>query len=80
MTSSAMRKISHFVDCNCATHDPEQLRYLAAHNSYLYFPGLLPVEDVLAARSAVLHIADRQACSEPIKKSVRVFAKRAYIL
>jgi len=56
-----MRKISHFVDCNCATHDPEQLRYLAAQNGYLYFPGLLPVEDVLAVRSAVLHIADRHS-------------------
>ena len=61
MTSSAMRKISHFVDCNGATQDPEQLRYLAAQNGYLYFPGLLPVEDELAVRRAVLHIADRHS-------------------
>ena len=61
MTSGAMRKISHFVDCNGATQDPAQLLYLAAQNGYLYFPGLLPVEDVLAVRSAVLHIADRHS-------------------
>ena len=59
MTSSAMQKICHFVDCSGATQDPDQLRYLAAQNGYLYFPGLLTVEDVLAVRSAVLHIADR---------------------
>ena len=56
-----MRKISHFVDCNGATQDPEQLRYLAAQNGYLYFPGLLPVEDELAARRAVLLLADRHS-------------------
>ena len=61
MTSSAMPRIGHFVDCNGATQDPDQLRYLAAQNSYLYFPGLLPVEDVLAVRRAVLHIADRHS-------------------
>ena len=61
MTSSAMRKISHFVDCSGVTQDPEQLRYLAAQNGYLYFPGLLPAEDVLALRRAILHIADRHS-------------------
>ena len=54
-----MLKIGHLVDCNSATQDPEQLRYLAAQNGYLYFPGLLPVEDVSAVRRAVLPIADR---------------------
>ena len=61
MTSGAMPRIGHFVDCNGATQDPDQLRYLAAQNGYLYFPGLLPVEDVLAVRRAVLHIADRHS-------------------
>ena len=61
MTSSAMQKICHFVDCSGATQDPDQLRYLAAQNGYLYFPGLLPVEDVLAVRRAILHIADRHS-------------------
>ena len=61
MTSSAMQKICDFVDCSGATQDPDQLRYLAAQNGYLYFPGLLPVEDVLAVRRAILHIADRHS-------------------
>ena len=49
MTSIKMQNIEPFVDCCDVFEDPEQLRSHAAENGYLYFPGLLPVEDVLAA-------------------------------
>ena len=54
-----MRVVEAFVDCNDVLEDQARLRSRAAENGYLYFPGLLPVEDVLPVRRGVLHVAGR---------------------
>ena len=54
-----MRVVEAFVDCNDVLEDQARLRSRAAENGYLYFPGLLPVEDVLPVRRGVLHVAAR---------------------
>ena len=59
MTSTKMQTVEPFVDYSGVSEDPEQLRIRAAENGYLYFPGLLPVDDVLPVRHEVLQIADR---------------------
>ena len=59
MTSTKMQTVEPFVDCSGVSEDPEQLRIRAAENGYLYFPGLLPVDDVLPVRHEVLQVADR---------------------
>ena len=59
MTSTKMQNVEPFVDCSDVFEDKEQLRSHAAENGHLYFPGLLPVDDVLPVRHEVLQIADR---------------------
>lgn len=58
MTSTKMQNVEPFVDCSDVFEDKEQLRSHAAENGHLYFPGLLPVDDV-PVRHEVLQIADR---------------------
>ena len=53
-----MRIVETFVDCNDVLGDQVQLRSRAAENGYLYFPRLLPVEDVLTVRHEILQVAD----------------------
>ena len=53
-----MRIVETFVDCNDVLGDQVQLRSRAAENGYLYFPRLLPVEDVVPVRHEILLIAD----------------------
>ena len=57
MTSKPMHNIEPFVDASASIEDPVHLRYLAATNGYLYFPGLLPVDAVLPVRHDVLEVA-----------------------
>ena len=61
MTSRArtLRIVEAFVDCNDVLEDQARLRSRAAENGYLYFPGLLPVEDVLPVRRGVLQVVGR---------------------
>ncbi len=61
MTSRArtMRIVEAFVDCSDVLEDQARLRSRAAENGYLYFPGLLPAEDVLPVRRGVLQVAGR---------------------
>ena len=74
-----MQNISQFVDCSGAKEDPERLRCLAEQNGYLYFPGLLPAEDVLAVRLAILQIADRHSLLQAGFDVGEGIAKREFI-
>ncbi|MBV7334170.1 phytanoyl-CoA dioxygenase family protein [Chloroflexi bacterium TSY] len=59
MTSIPMQNVEPFVDCHDVLHDQKRLQSRAAENGYLYFPELLPVEEVLPVRQEVLHVIDR---------------------
>ena len=54
-----MKVVKPFVDCNDVLGDHIELRSRATENGYLYFPDLLPVEEVLAVRRGVLQVAGR---------------------
>ena len=59
MTSVAMQSIEPFIDCRDVLEDQAHLQSRAAENGYLYFPELLPKDDVLAVRHQVLQVAER---------------------
>lgn len=59
MTSIPMQHVEPFVNCNDVLHDQTQLQARAAENGYLYFPNLLPVDDIMPVRQAVLQVAER---------------------
>ncbi|MDD9974795.1 MAG: phytanoyl-CoA dioxygenase family protein, partial [Candidatus Poribacteria bacterium] len=54
-----------FVDCTDLVKDRDRLLEHAHQNGYLFFPGLLPVEPVLALRQQVLHVAGQHELLEP---------------
>ena len=54
-----MRVVEAFVDCNDVLEDQARLRSRAAENGYLYFPCLLPAQEVLQVHHEVLHVAGR---------------------
>lgn len=58
MTIVTMQNVEPFVDCSDSLEDQPQLQARAAENGYLYFPNLLPVDDVLSVRHEVLQVAD----------------------
>lgn len=58
MISVTMQNVEPFVDCSDSLEDQPQLQARAAENGYLYFPNLLPVDDVLSVRHEVLQVAD----------------------
>ncbi|MEM7531946.1 MAG: phytanoyl-CoA dioxygenase family protein [Chloroflexota bacterium] len=59
MTSVMMQTVEPFVDCRDVLDNQAALQSRAAENGYLYFPELLPVDEVLAVRREVLQVADR---------------------
>ena len=52
-----MRIVESFVDCNDILGDHVNLQSRATENGYLYFPGLLPAEEVFSVRHEVLQVA-----------------------
>jgi hypothetical protein len=54
-----MQNVQSFVDCSDVLKDRKGLQSRAAENGYLYFPDLLPVEDIVPVRHQVLQVADR---------------------
>ena len=52
MSGIAMAIVERLVDCSDVLGNRERLRARAADNGYLFFPGLLPAAEVLAARRA----------------------------
>ncbi len=53
-----MRIVESFVDCNDTLGDHVKLQSRATENGYLYFPGLLPAEEVFSVRHEVLQVAE----------------------
>ena len=60
-----MRTESPFTDCTDLIADPARLVEHSRQNGYLFFPGMLPVEPVLALRQQVLRVADQHELLEP---------------
>ena len=56
-----MRIVESFVDCNDILGDHVNLQSRATENGYLYFPGLLPAEEVFSVRREVLQVAEYHA-------------------
>ena len=54
-----------FVDCTDLISDPAGLLEHSRQNGYLFFPGLLPIDPVLALRQQVLHVAAQHELLEP---------------
>ena len=54
-----------FVDCTDLVKDRDRLLEHSRQNGYLFFPGLLPVEPVLALRRQVLRVAEQHELLEP---------------
>ena len=53
-----------FVDCTGLVKDRDRLLEHSRQNGYLFFPGLLPVEPVLALRRQVLQVAEQHKLLE----------------
>ena len=60
-----MRAESPFTDCTGLIGNRAQLLEYAHQNGYLFFPGLLPVEPVLALRRQVLQVAEQHELLAP---------------
>ena len=54
-----------FVDCTDLVESRDRLLEHSRQNGYLFFPGLLPVEPVLALRRQVLQVAEQHELLEP---------------
>ena len=54
-----------FVDCTDLISDHAGLLEYSRQNGYLFFPGLLPIDPVLALRQQVLHVAEQHELLEP---------------
>ena len=57
--------VEPFVDCGDVLEDRQRLRARAAENGYLFFPGLLPAQEVMAIRHDVLQVAQEYHLLKP---------------